>query len=178
MDNRLSLLAGGMTTLPDSLRLARFVAAGFGSGWLPKAPGTWGSLAALPIGLAQLYLVGLLGLVAGLILVTIVGFYACARVLPTLADADPGWIVIDEWAGQWLCLLIAAPFLLHHPILLAVAAFVLFRLFDIVKPWPIRPLEHIGPSWWSIMVDDLAAGLLGGTLLAALAWAAMAGGGL
>lgn len=143
------------------------MAAGFGSGWLPKAPGTWGSLAALLPGWALLYYAGLPGLAAGIVLISLLGFYVCARVLPALKDQDPGWIVIDEWAGQWLCLLIAAPFLFTTPLLLVVAAFVLFRLFDILKPWPIRPLEHLGPPWWSIMVDDLAAGLLGGGVLAA-----------
>jgi phosphatidylglycerophosphatase A len=159
------------TILADSLalRAARFVAAGFGSGWLPKAPGTWGSLASLLPGWLLLYFTGLFGLACGIIVVSLLGFLVCAKVLPTLKNQDPGWIVIDEWAGQWLCLLICAPFLSVASWLLVVAAFVLFRLFDILKPWPIRPLEHWGSPWWSIMVDDLAAGALGGALMAAAA---------
>lgn len=175
-------MAAGSITLAESPAFTwpRFVAAGFGSGWLPKAPGTWGSLASLLPGFVLLHYVGLTGLAAGIVLVSLLGFYTCAKVLPTLADQDPGWIVIDEWAGQWLCLLICAPLLAEHPWLLVVVSFVLFRLFDIFKPWPIRPLEHLGPPWWSIMVDDLAAGLLGGMVPVAVTAVAtlLAGGGV
>lgn len=145
-------------------RAAEWLAAGLGSGWLPRAPGTWGSLAALWPGW-WLWRQGegvLLGAVIG---ITLLGCAVCAVVLPTLEEQDPGWIVIDEWAGQWLTIAVAAPFVaLSWPWL--IACFVAFRLFDITKPWPIRRLEHAGPAWWSIIADDLAAALMAGGVVA------------
>lgn len=145
--------------------MAGWIAAGFGSGWLPKAPGTWGSLVALLPGYGLLMAFGPWSLIAASAGLLVVGCVACARVLPTLADKDPGWIVIDEWAGQWLCLGLGAlsggaPW----PIL--VLSFAAFRLLDILKPWPISWLERLGPPWWSIMADDIAAGAIGGGVVA------------
>ncbi len=91
-------------------------------------------------------------------LVTLIGCAVCAMLLPGMKAKDPGWIVIDEWAGLWLTMALLAPVLAPswaH----AIGAFVAFRLFDILKPWPIRRLEHLGPPWWNIMADDLAAAL-------------------
>jgi phosphatidylglycerophosphatase A len=79
---------------------------------------------------------------------------------------DPGWVVSDEWAGQGLAWLIAAPGL--EP-LLAGATFVLFRLFDIAKPPPIGRLQRV-PGGAGVLLDDLAAGLLAGLLVAAPRW--------
>ncbi|MDX8408576.1 MAG: phosphatidylglycerophosphatase A [Mariprofundales bacterium] len=144
-----------------------WVAAGFGSGWLPKAPGTWGSLAALLPGWWILHLGGEIGLLVAVLLVTLLGCGVCWRVLPQMEDQDPGWIVIDEWAGQWLAMAIVAPVVVSELEML-LAAFTAFRFFDILKPWPIRRLEHAGPAWWSIMADDLMAGLFAGvTVMAA-----------
>jgi phosphatidylglycerophosphatase A len=152
--------------------LAAFVATGFGSGLSPVMPGTAGSVVGLAIGVAVARLLashagsievslGLLtsGLVAGAIGVAVSG-----PVCRALAAEDPGCIVIDEipllplktsgaaaaaWAG----------------------AFVLFRLFDIVKPGPIRPLQRL-PGGWGVVIDDVAAGLAAAVLLAAGGWAA------
>jgi len=146
--------------------LARWLAAGLGSGWLPKAPGTWGSLAALPVGWLLAAYTGVAGLFAAALILLLFGCAVCAVVLPTLNDDDPGWIVIDEWVGQWLALaLIVLVFGLS--VLNLVLAFVAFRLFDILKPFPIHNIEHMGPAWWSIMADDVAAGLMGGGLVLA-----------
>jgi len=153
--------------LPESLRLPRFVAAGFGSGWLPKAPGTWGSLVSLLPGWLLLYLLGDLALLVGSLLLLLIGCLACQRLLPQMSDKDPGWIVIDEWAGQWLCLAIVAP-VAGSGWLGVVLAFAAFRLFDISKLWPVSLFERLGPPWWSIMADDIAAGLLGGLLVVVL----------
>ncbi len=141
--------------------LEEWIAAGLGSGWLPKAPGTWGSLAALLPGWWILHLGGVMGLLAAVLVVTLLGCVVCWRILPQMEDQDPGWIVIDEWAGVWLAVAMIAPLLASEPQTL-LAAFIAFRFFDILKPWPIRWLEHVGPAWWSIMADDLMAGLLAG----------------
>lgn len=146
-----------MTT---SHKLFTFIAAGFASGWLPKAPGTWGSLAALAAAWLILEAAGPIGLLTGVLLILLLGCYVCSRVLPRLDSADPGWIVIDEWAGQWLCTALLACYAPADPYLLLLS-FLMFRLFDIFKPWPVSWLEQNGPAWWTIMADDLGAGVLG-----------------
>jgi phosphatidylglycerophosphatase A len=155
-----------MITLPSTLSFntARFIAAGFGSGWLPKAPGTWGSLASLPIAWLLMLYVGIVGLATAALLILALGCFVSALVLPTLESDDPGWIVIDEWAGQWLTIAIVAAFF-GLSLLTLVAAFIAFRVFDIFKPFPIRQIEHVGPPWWAIMADDLLAGMMGGLVV-------------
>ena len=106
-------------------RLARIVASGFGSGFFPVAPGTAGSLVALGIGAILLHFsVGLL--VVACIAACAGGIRAVRRVH---AEADPGWVVIDEFAGQWIALLGLGQVSLPG----AIAAFILFRFFDITK---------------------------------------------
>ncbi len=159
--------------------LAAWLAAGLGSGWLPKAPGTWGSLAALAPGVWLLEAGGQAALALAVLIVSAAGCAVCARVLRR-GDAggdDPGWIVIDEWAGLWLCLLVAS-FSGTDGAALWFAAFTAFRLFDILKPWPVSLCERRGPAWWRIMADDLMAGLLaGGVIWAVWRASAVAGGG-
>lgn len=131
---------------------ARIVATAFGSGYSPFAPGTAGSAVALLLfwPLARLdwswQLVACLALLAA-------GTAAASRVAALVGRKDPGLVVVDEVAGQWITLL-ALPF---TP-LVVVAGLVLFRLMDIVKPWPARDLERL-PGGWGIMADDVAAGL-------------------
>jgi phosphatidylglycerophosphatase A len=152
--------------LPDSatVRSARLIAAGFGSGWLPKAPGTWGSLASLPFAWWVWHGFGATGLWFGTVALLLLGCAVCAVVLRGAADTDPGWIVIDEWAGQWCCLaLVAGTASLN--LWWVMVGFIAFRLFDIWKPWPISRLEHWGAPWWSIMADDMMAGFFGGIIL-------------
>jgi phosphatidylglycerophosphatase A len=149
---------------------------GFGSGWLKPAPGTWGTLASLPV-FALLFGASatLPMMLCATLLVTLFGCWLCARALPQLAAEDPGWIVIDEWAGQWLTLSLCLSLYdsLALPFAIAwvwLASFVLFRLFDIFKPFPIAPCEHLGPPWWSIMADDLLAGLMAFGVFAIAIW--------
>jgi len=143
----------------------RFIASGLGSGWLPKAPGTWGSLAALiPAWLCLTY-GHLSSLWLATLLISVLGFLVCYVLLPQLVilgeHHDPGWIVIDEWAGQWLSIAILMSLLPQANVVLILGlSFVLFRMFDILKPFPIRQLESWGPHWFSIMFDDLIAGLM------------------
>ena len=139
------------------MTLARLVASGGGTGWLPKAPGTWGSLAALLVGAALLAAGGRWLLGAALLLATGAGFWAVPR---AAGQADPGWVVIDEVAGMWLAML---PIGRASALPLAVA-FGLFRLLDITKPGPIGRIDRI-PGVAGVMGDDLLAGAVAATLL-------------
>jgi len=88
-------------------------------------------------------------------------FWASYVYLPSISDSDPSWIVIDEWLGQWLCMLIPSLFF-DMNIFWLLGCLLVFRVLDIFKPWPISWAEEHGPAWWSIHADDLLAGMLGG----------------
>jgi phosphatidylglycerophosphatase A len=140
--------------------LLRFLAAGLGTGYVPLAPGTAGSLLAIPLYLALGGPTASLSLLlsAGALL-TLVGLWACHE--GELAwGHDPSRVVIDEVAGQYWTLVIAAT---AHPLGLFIA-FLLFRLFDIWKPWLIDKLQNL-PGAWGVMCDDLLAGVVGGLIL-------------
>ncbi len=148
------------TTTRPHARAAHLIAAGFGAGATPRAPGTAGSLVGLALG-ALLLQASPAFLLAGIVLATYGGLWAimAATGLPLRATqdaashADPGWIVIDEVAGQMLALValhrVSLPGLL--------AGFALFRLFDIAKPGPIGWADRQGGAA-GIMADDLLAG--------------------
>ena len=127
----------------------------FGSGYVSRAPGTVGSLAALPPGALIHWYGGDIGLVTAALVVFAVGWYFAAKHLrghPYIKD--PQWIVIDEVAGVWLALAVVPLHLLSY-----LGAFVLFRFFDIVKPWPVSWADrHVGGAL-GIMLDDLLAGM-------------------
>ena len=136
------------------------------AGLAPKAPGTWGS--ALAAVLAPLYFLplSLPWRFAVLALVFVLGSLAGTRAERLLQQKDPGQVVVDELLGMWLTL---APFaVVTLPML--VAGFVLFRLFDIWKPWPVRQSEDWMPGGWGIMLDDVLAGLWAMLCLAVLCW--------
>jgi len=139
--------------------LSRIIATFFGIGYLRPAPGTWGSLAALPIGVAVLIIFGWQALLALSLLTFIIGVWASGHYAKTIDTKDPSEVVIDEVAGQWLALAFVAPVLWE-----VIAAFALFRLFDIVKPWLIGRLERL-PGGLGIMSDDMLAGLVAGVLI-------------
>lgn len=152
--------------LRDPLQLLAF---GFGSGLAPKAPGTWGSLAALllfPL-LALLTLPAYLGIVA---LAALAGIVICDHAAKALAVHDDGRIVWDEFAGQWLALAPLVPVLAWGvtDLLWLLTGFGLFRLFDIAKPWPISYLDEKVHGGLGIMLDDLLAGLFAALALLAL----------
>jgi len=149
------------------LTVLRWFVAGFGSGWLPKAPGTWGSLAALPVGYWIWLEWQFQGLFLASALLYILGCMACIPVLRHMTNQDPGWIVVDEWVGQWVCMAILAMYA-DVTVVIVGLSFLAFRLFDIWKPFPIRQVEHWGPAWWSLMFDDVLAGVMGAGLLLAL----------
>lgn len=137
-------------------RLASLIASGLGSGYAPRAPGTVGSLAALLPG-AALLLAPAWALPLAILLVTLAGLWAIGR-----ADGsdDPGWVVVDEFAGQWMALL---PLARPTPLGL-LAAFALFRLLDITKPGPIgwADRQHGAAG---VMGDDLIAGAIAAGIL-------------
>jgi phosphatidylglycerophosphatase A len=146
------------SSLADSA--AVFIATLGPVGRLPKAPGTWGSAAALAAApwcfmpLSLPWRIAALGLVLGL------GTVAAARAEKALGRKDPGCVVVDELLGQWTAFL---PFHLAGagpamPLDL-LALFALFRLFDILKPWPIRAVERSVPGGLGVMLDDLLAGV-------------------
>ena len=154
--------------MAEARSIHHWLAAGLGSGWLPKAPGTWGSLASLlPAWWIASY-GGAISLLLASLLVLLLGCWNCYHILPTLKNKDPGWIVIDEWAGQWLCLALMLLVSDLSPLILLLA-FIGFRGFDILKPWPVSRIETMGPPWWSIMADDMAAGVMGAGLMIAIA---------
>ena len=133
---------------------AALIATVGGIGLLPLMPGTWGSLAALPCAWAISALAGSAALAAAAILAFALGSWAAAVVAQASGAEDPGFIVVDEVAAQWL-VLVAAPLDWRAYL----AAFLLFRVFDIVKPWPVRAIERRVAGGLGIMLDDVAAAI-------------------
>ena len=133
----------------------------FGSGLLPKAPGTWGSLAALPFAWAIESVGGQTALIVGAILAFAIGIWASDQMARNLGIKDPGVVVIDEVAGQWLTLAFVPLSGWSY-----VAGFLLFRLADITKPWPASLADRRVEGGFGIMLDDvIAAGYAGLALL-------------
>jgi len=145
---------------PDKLKFIDFkspvtwIATWFGSGFLRPAPGTWGTLAGLPFGIALMMLGGTAGLLIGLGLVIPLGFWASKHFEIMARDKDSGMIVIDEVAGLWIALIPAA--LTPWSVL---AAFALFRFFDVLKPYPVSWIDKKMHGAISVMGDDLMAGI-------------------
>ena len=154
--------------------MSRALAIFFGVGLLRPAPGTWGSLVAVLLGLLIIRYLGFLALVVATAAVTVAGFWAVARELADRPGDDPAEFVIDEVAGQWLALIFPAAALWAQgwqgflPWPAPLAAFVFFRLFDIRKPWLVGRADRRHDAA-GVMLDDLWAGLFAGvfTLLAA-----------
>jgi phosphatidylglycerophosphatase A len=139
--------------------LSRIVATFFGSGFCPIAPGTAASfLTAL---IYMFFLSGLPGPAQALVIaaVFVAGVPAASRYSTELGQKDPGRIVIDEACGQLIALFMLPP----DPVSVA-SAFFIFRIFDIIKPYPIKKLEGF-PRGWGIMADDVGAGLASALVL-------------
>jgi phosphatidylglycerophosphatase A len=138
------------------------IATWFGCGRVPVAPGTIGSLGAIP-----LYLLvapsGRAGVAAAALAVTAVGIWAASIVSHELGTEDPQVVVVDEVAGTLVTLL---P--MRHAWWPAIGVgFLLFRLFDITKPWPIRRLERL-PGGWGVVLDDIGAGVFAAAVMQGL----------
>ncbi len=134
----------------------------FGIGLIPFAPGTFGSLAALPIAWFTFKFYGMAGLIAVGVAIFLIGWWASAIFARRTSDSDPGSIVIDEVAAQCL-VLTAVPATPEYYL----AACAMFRLTDILKPWPASWVDQSMKGGLGIMLDDIFAG--------AYAWALMYG---
>jgi len=159
--------------------MKRMLTSCFGLGRLPVAPGTWGSLPPVIIFAAMCHF----GVSAGPISITmaalvVAGSVICVIFAPAIIAAtgkgDPREVVADELAGQALTFL-AVPFFITaeistRQILITTAlGFLFFRLFDVVKPWPIRKLEKL-PKGWGILADDLLAGVFAAIVVLVCYW--------
>jgi len=154
-------------TSPKANRFANLLSTWFGCGYAPVAPGTAGSLGAIAAAL-------LLNKAAGFAawhfaLLAAIGFapavWAATRTERSVKQKDPGLVVVDEVLGQWITLAGAHP--LNWKSYLA--AFILFRLFDIWKPFPARQLEQL-PEGLGIVADDVMAGIYGALVLFTAGW--------
>lgn len=156
--------------------IARLIATVAGVGNLRPAPGTWGSAVALPLGYGVIVLAGWPGLVAGIALFFGLGLWATAEMTRGEDNHDPSEIVVDELVGQWIALLPVA----YGSAMMGVAperlwpgwvaAFLLFRLFDITKPWLAGWADRRNDAM-GVMLDDVFAGIfaaIGTIALAAL----------
>jgi len=151
----------GPETLSDSYKKTRFhparlIATGFGIGYLPIAPGTWASLASLPLAWLIALNYGQMGLAIAALIALLGGIWASNTTEKLTGEKDPSSIVIDEVAGQWITLIAVAPDLMLYG-----AGFVLFRIFDIFKPWPVSWAEGL-PGGFGVMMDDVLAGIYAG----------------
>lgn len=149
-------------------RLALAVATFGGAGFFPIAPGTAGSLAALVPYAAVRWAGSPFADLGAIALVMGAGTWAATRSERLLGGKDPGPVVIDEVAGM----LITLAFL---PLSIAgvIAGFLIFRVCDVIKPWPAGPMEQL-PGGWGVMLDDAFAGLYAHAVVRLLAWGAPA----
>jgi phosphatidylglycerophosphatase A len=184
-----TVITAGQVTQPRAVRSAKdyfaLAIATCGVGYLPRAPGTWGSLVgvgvyALVRGAAMTVFFGIdprrnfnllhvyYGVIAFELVVVsalaLIGIWAASRTEKLSATKDPGIVVIDEVVGQFIAL-IPVPFVLGAAWWTAILAFILFRFFDIVKPYPARKFESLHGGL-GIMADDVVAGVYAGIVVA------------
>ncbi|MBL4689959.1 MAG: phosphatidylglycerophosphatase A [Rhodospirillales bacterium] len=131
---------------------AVFLATGFGAGLLPRAPGTWGSLLAVGLAWGIVQVWGPAGLAVGAALAFGVGVWVSGVCIDKYGAEDPKQVVIDEIAGQWLVLLVVPPGLADYAL-----GFILFRVFDILKPWPVSWADRTIKGGLGVMLDDILA---------------------
>ncbi len=136
-----------------------FLALGFGSGLAPKAPGTFGTLAAVPLFLLLAPLNSTFYLLL-IIIMSVTGIYICGKAAEDAGVPDHGAIVWDEFVGFLITM-----FLIPVTWQTVLVGFILFRIFDILKPWPISYLDKNCHGGFGIMIDDIVAGIA--------AWACM-----
>lgn len=151
---KLKLRPGSLPAGTSPFEPASLIATWFGSGLMPFASGTWGSLAALPFAWVIQTYWGAAGLIAAAIIATIAGIWASNVLSARSTVADPGFIVIDEVAAMFLTLAAAPQTWWAYLI-----GFLLFRAADIVKPWPASWCDRAVHGGLGVMLDDLVAGL-------------------
>lgn len=136
----------------------------FYSGLIPFAPGTFGSIAALPFAWLIIDNGGKIALIIATMIIFIIGLWASKEYMLETGKTDPGEVVIDEVVGQWLvCLLIVD----NNHIGQYFLALLSFRVFDIMKPWPISIFDKRHDAY-GVMMDDVAAGVMGAAVLYAV----------
>lgn len=148
-----------MKPTKHSLSVAYLIVTWFKSGLSPKAPGTMGSLATLPLAFVMIYFYGTLGIAVSAVLIFILGLKATQIVLKdSIDDQDPGFVVVDETVGQLLAFLFVA----HLPINLwaYIFGFAFFRIFDIIKKGPVGYCDKNFHGAFGVMFDDVVAGLM------------------
>jgi len=133
---------------------AEWIGTVFYIGKLPLAPGTWASIFAVLCWYFLFQSVNHFVLPAISIFLFLIGGIASDTIVKDSKEHDPSRIVIDEWVGQWVALS-----MMPINIRTGVVAFVAFRIFDIIKPGPVRKMEKI-PGGWGIMADDVMAGIM------------------
>lgn len=136
------------------LNPVHFLALGFGSGLATKAPGTWGTVAAIPV-VGLLSLLPLSAMMLFIVFGTLAGIYICRKTADKMGVHDHPAIVWDEIVGYAIAMF-ALPFTAWY----VLAAFVLFRFFDILKPWPIGWVDKKLTGGSGIMMDDVLAGVV------------------
>jgi phosphatidylglycerophosphatase A len=164
--------AGPQSERSLRLTIRLWLVTGFGTGYMPFASGSWGSLAAVGVALACWGMVWGSGINAGWlnlvwVVLTVLACIGCVRWGPWAINyfaarakkpGDPGMVVLDEFAGQWLALLALPMYTLNQALAVLAVQFFLFRLFDVIKPSPARRAERL-PHGWGILTDDLVAAL-------------------
>ena len=140
-----------------------FLATGFGAGYGPIAPGTWGSLPGLAFAWGLDRSAGRWAVLGGTCVFALAGVWAAGRAETLLGEKDPGCVVVDEIAGQMVALLF-----LPTTAEVLIGGFLIFRVLDVLKPWPARRLEAV-PGGSGIMADDLTVGLYANLILHGLA---------
>lgn len=149
-------MADARTVFRDPFHLLAF---GFGSGLAPKAPGTFGTLAALPLAVLAWLPPFVIAAAFG-VLLAVLAVWICGVSARRLGVHDHPGIVLDEIAGYYLAMLFAP-----RGVAWLAAGFVLFRFFDIAKPWPIGWLDRRLEGGLGIVADDLVAGVFAGIVL-------------
>lgn len=149
-----------VSAVPSSIPFfPKLISTFFYVGYIPFAPGTFGSIAAFAIYFPLMMLNQWMIYLAAIILVTLAGVWASGVTERTGGISDPSYVVIDEVAGQLITL-----FLLPFSWKILIAGFFLFRIFDIIKPFPGRRAEKLHGGW-GIMMDDVIAGVYGNIVL-------------
>ena len=141
------------------------IATWFGSGHLPWVPGTWGSLVALPIAWLLVEVGGHQVLALAAVLAFMLGCWAAGAYERATGGHDPGPVVIDEVAAQW-CVLLVVP----TDLMLYLVGFILFRVADIVKPWPASVIDRRMQGGIGVMLDDVIAAAYAAAALYAFWW--------
>ncbi len=150
----------GTTVMKIKTKALEILATWFYSGRAPVAPGTFGSLATLPFVYALHYYWGLNALLIFIAAVSLIGIWASDRYAKLVNVSDPGFIVIDETAGQSIALVFAGTNLWFYAL-----GFALFRLFDITKPWPVSWADKKLKGGLGIMLDDILAGMMAAAVM-------------